>query len=100
MKTTMNKTILRKWLKAGVVHKGRLSPTDEGTPQGGIISPTLANMCLNGLETDLMAHLSAKYGKSKARGLKAHVIRYADDFVITGRSKELLDTEIRPWAEA
>jgi RNA-directed DNA polymerase len=36
----MNKAILRKWLKAGVVHRGRLSPTEEGTPQGGIISPT------------------------------------------------------------
>lgn len=95
-----NKTILRKWLKAGVVHKGRLSPTDEGTPQGGIVSPTLANMCLNGLETDLKAHLVAKYRKTKAKGLKVHVIRYADDFVITGNSRELLETEIRPWVEA
>ncbi|QIL71944.1 group II intron reverse transcriptase/maturase [Diaphorobacter sp. HDW4B] len=96
----MNKTILRKWLKAGVVHKGRLSPTDEGTPQGGIISPTLANMCLNGLETDLMAHLVAQHGKSKLKGLKVNVIRYADDFVITGCSQELLEEEIRPWVEA
>ena len=95
----MNKTILRKWLKAGVVHKGRLSSTDEGTPQGGIISPTLANMCLNGLETDLMAHLVAQHGKSKLKGLKVNVIRYADDFVITGCSKEWLDAEIRPWVE-
>ena len=96
----MNKTILRKWLKAGVVHKGRLSPTEEGTPQGGIISPTLANMCLNGLETDLKAHLVAKYGKTKAKGLKVHVIRYADDFVVTGISREVLETEIKPWIEA
>ena len=96
----MNKAILRKWLKAGVVHKGRLSPTEEGTPQGGIISPTLANMCLNGLETDLKAHLVAKYGKTKAKGLKVHVIRYADDFVVTGISREVLETEIKPWIEA
>ncbi|WP_057091674.1 group II intron reverse transcriptase/maturase [Comamonas thiooxydans] len=96
----MNKAILLKWLKAGVVHRGHLSPTEEGTPQGGIISPTLANMCLNGLETDLKAHLVAKYGKTKAKGLKVHVIRYADDFVVTGISRELLETEIKPWIEA
>ncbi|BCX52941.1 group II intron reverse transcriptase/maturase [Comamonas thiooxydans] len=96
----MNKAILLKWLKAGVVHRGQLSPTVEGTPQGGIISPTLANMCLNGLETDLKAHLVAKYGKTKAKGLKVHVIRYADDFVVTGISREVLETQIKPWIEA
>jgi RNA-directed DNA polymerase len=95
----MNRVILRKWLKAGVVHKGRLAPTDEGTPQGGIISPTLANMTLNGLETQLLAHLRAKVGVEKAQKLKVHVIRYADDFVITGISKEILETEVRPWIE-
>lgn len=95
----MNKTILRKWLKAGVIHKGRLSPTKEGTPQGGIISPTLANMCLNGLETGLLAYLGVRFGKTKATKLKVHVIRYADDFAISGDSKELLETEVRPWIE-
>jgi RNA-directed DNA polymerase len=59
----MNKTILKRWLKAGVVHKGQLTPTDEGTPQGGIISPTLANVTLNGLELELLAHLGAKLGR-------------------------------------
>lgn len=96
----MNKTILRKWLKAGVIHRGHLSPTVEGTPQGGIISPTLANMCLNGLETELKLHLGAKLRKSKVKELKVHVIRYADDFVVTGNSQELLHNEIRPWIEA
>lgn len=72
----MNKTILRKWLKAGVIHQGRLSPTEEGTPHGGIISPTLANMCLNGLETELKLHLGAKLRKSKVKELKVHVILY------------------------
>jgi RNA-directed DNA polymerase len=95
----VNRVTLRKWLKAGVVHKGRLSPTVEGTPQGGIISPTLANVTLNGLETQLLAHLNAKVGVEKARKLKVHVIRYADDFVITGISKEILETEVRPWVE-
>lgn len=96
----MNKTILRKWLKAGVVHQGRLSPTEEGTPQGGIISPTLANMALNGLEDGLIEHLGARFERSKIKGLKVNVIRYADDFVVTGSSRELLESEIRPWIEA
>lgn len=96
----MSEAILRKWLKAGVVHKGRLSPTEEGTPQGGIISPTLANVTLNGLETGLKAHLSARHGTEKAKKLKVNVVRYADDFVITGNSRELLESEVRPWVEA
>jgi RNA-directed DNA polymerase len=95
----MNKTILRRWLKAGVVHKGQLTPTEKGTPQGGIISPTLANVTLNGLESDLLTHLGAKLGKMKAEKLKINVVRYADDFVITGISKEVLETEVRPWIE-
>ena len=96
----MNTTILKRWLKAGVVHKGQLTPTDEGTPQGGIISPTLANVTLNGLELELLAHLGAKLGKVKAGKLKINVVRYADDFIVTGASKEVLETEVRPWIEA
>ncbi|MFL8987092.1 group II intron reverse transcriptase/maturase [Pseudomonas sp. QLc11A] len=91
----MDKAILRKWLKAGVIHKGQLQATDAGTPQGGIISPTLANMALDGLETQLKQYL----GVTRARKLKINVVRYADDFVITGDSKEVLESEIRPWVE-
>jgi len=87
--------ILRKWLKAGVIHKGQLQATDAGTPQGGIISPTLANMTLDGLETQLKQHL----GVTKAKKLKINVVRYADDFVITSDSKEVLENEVRPWIE-
>jgi len=90
-----DKTILRKWLKAGVIHKGQLQATDAGTPQGGIISPTLANLVLDGLESQLKQHL----GVTKAKKLKINVVRYADDFVITGNSKEMLESEIRPWVE-
>jgi len=46
----MDKEVLRKWLKAGYVEDGILYPSHKGTPQGGIISPTLANMTLDGLE--------------------------------------------------
>lgn len=96
----MDKEVLRKWLKAGVVHKGHFTPTTEGTPQGGVISPSLANCVLNGLETGLAAHLNARFGTRKARQAKVHVVRYADDFVITGISKELLEQEVRPWVVA
>ena len=95
----MDRTVLRKWLKAGVIHKGLLQHTEEGTPQGGIISPTLANVTLNGLESGLHAHLRERMGKTKAAGLKVNVVRYADDFVITGSSKELLEEEVKPWVE-
>ena len=90
-----DKAVLRKWLKAGVVHKGQLQATDAGTPQGGIISPTLANMVLDGLESQLKQHL----GVTRAKKLKVNVVRYADDFVITGDSPELLESEVKPWVE-
>src|SRR5690606_10159096 len=66
---------------------------------GGIISPTLANMALNGLETGLKAHMYATLGYTKAQQAKVNVIRYADDFVITGSSKEVLVEQVRPWVE-
>ena len=90
----MDKTILRKWLKAGYMEEGILYPTDEGTPQGGIISPVLANMALDGLERLLREKFHRKNGRSLSP--KVHLIRYADDFIITGRSKELLEDEILP----
>jgi RNA-directed DNA polymerase len=96
----MDRGILRKWLKAGLIYKGQLQATEAGTPQGGIISPTLANVTLNGLERELIAHLGAKFGIAKAKKLKVNVVRYADDFVITGDSRELLEHEVRPWVEA
>jgi len=96
----MDKAILRKWLKSGVVEGKQLMATKEGTPQGGVISPALANWTLNGLEAELVAHLDAKWGIAKAKKLKVGVIRYADDFVITGVSQEILQDEIQPWVEA
>jgi RNA-directed DNA polymerase len=90
----MDKTILHKWLKAGYVEKGQLFSTEAGTPQGGIISPTLANIALNGLETQL----NARWG-NQDKGYKVHLTRYADDFIITGATKEILETEVRPTVE-
>ena len=87
-----DKVILKKWLKAGFVFQNKLFPTDAGTPQGGIISPVLANMTLDGLE--LM--LSEKFPKAKRIGQKMNMVRYADDFIITGYSKEWLEQEVKP----
>lgn len=95
----MNKAVLRKWLKAGVVDKGQLQRTDDGTPQGGIISPVLANITLNGLETELQNFLREKLGTAQAKSAKVNLVRYADDFVVTGSSKELLETVVQPWIE-
>lgn len=96
----MDRDVLRKWLKAGVLYRGDYSPTEAGTPQGGIISPVLANLALDGLERDLVTHLRARLGYNRAQQAKVNVVRYADDFVITGSSKEVLESEVRPWVEA
>lgn len=95
----MDREVLRKWLKSGVIDRGQLLATTAGTPQGGIISPALANWTLNSLETELLLHLQKKFGATKANRLKVGVIRYADDFIVTGASKGLLETEVRPWIE-
>lgn len=89
----MDKKLLRKWLRAGYVERGHLFPTDAGTPQGGIISPTLANMALDGLEAELQKHWPRK---GNIQPGKIHLIRYADDFVITGETKELLEEQVKP----
>src|SRR5216684_4238852 len=93
----MDKTILNKWLKAGYMDKSVLYATDDGTPQGGICSPVLANMALDGLERILRK----KYPHSGRRALKGktkqvNLIRYADDFLITGIAQEVLEAEVKP----
>jgi RNA-directed DNA polymerase len=95
----MDKLVLHKWLKAGVVHRGQLQKTEAGTPQGGIISPTLANIALNGLEAGLVAHLRMALGASQLKHAKVHLVRYADDFVVTGESQALLENVVKPWIE-
>jgi RNA-directed DNA polymerase len=96
----MDKRILQKWLKSGYVDNRTLYPTDEGTPQGGIISPTLANLTLDGLEAMLFHRLrDRRRVGGKQISTKLNVVRYADDFIITGLSKEMLESEVRPLVE-
>ena len=93
----METSILRKWLKAGYMEKSVWHEAKDGTPQGGIISPVLANMTLDGLERILREkYPNSGTGAEKGRKSKVHLVRYADDFVITGSSKELLEEEVKP----
>ena len=85
---SMDKTILEKWLKAGYIEKAVFNPTDEGTPQGGIISPTLLVLTLTGLEQAVKA--------AAGPNNKVNIIVYADDFIITGASREILETKVKP----
>ena len=70
-----DKTVLQKWLKAGFVYQHKLFPTEAGTPQGGVISPALANMTLDGLEKAL----AEAFPRAAQQGLKMNMVRYADD---------------------
>ncbi|MFO0579660.1 MAG: group II intron reverse transcriptase/maturase [Polyangia bacterium] len=76
---------VRAWLAAGVMDHGELFPTVAGTPQGGCISPLLANIALHGLETDLLRHVRVKKGKTLC------LIRYADDFVVLHRDRAVIE---------
>jgi RNA-directed DNA polymerase len=91
----MDTVILCKWLKAGYVEGNALYLTEAGTPQGGIISPTLANMALDGLEPMILQ----RYLKENWNKQKVNIVRYADDFIITGATKEVLENEVRPMVE-
>lgn len=84
----MDKTILKQWLKAGFIEENLFKNTLEGTPQGGIASPTLANIALDGLEK-VVSELSEK-------GNLIHFVRYADDFICTAKSKEILQNKVLP----
>lgn len=86
-----NRKKLRSWLKSGYLEKSMFHPTTSGTPQGGIISPVLANMTLDGIEEMLKSAFH--------RSEKVHIVRYADDFIVTGESEELLENEVRPLIE-
>jgi RNA-directed DNA polymerase len=94
---SMDRQILGKWLKAGYLEKHALFATTEGTPQGGIISPVLANRTLDGLQQLLTERFGAT--RSRRKECKVHLVRYADDFIITGTSQALLHNEVQPLVE-
>jgi RNA-directed DNA polymerase len=73
--------MIRQWLKAGVVEQGRLHRTEEGTPQGGVVSPVLLNVALHGMEKVAGARYTT--GKQAGRIMTGCpvLVRYSDDFV-------------------
>ena len=91
--------ILQKWLKAGYIEDRQLFPTNAGTPQGGIISPAISNWALDGLQHRLAERFVCRRVDGKWIRPKVGLVRYADDFVITGYSRELLEDEVKPLVE-
>jgi RNA-directed DNA polymerase len=87
----MDRRILRQWLAAGYVWEGTLFPTTAGTPQGGICSPTLANLALDGLEQCI---------RQAAAPHTAHFIRYADDFLVIAHERAVLEERVKPAIQA
>lgn len=84
----MDRNVLKQWLKAGFIEEDVFTDTLEGTPQGGIASPTLSNITLDGLEK-VVNGLSEK-------GESIRFVRYADDFICTAKSKEILQNKVLP----
>jgi len=84
----MDKVVLRKWLRAGYMENGIHYPTRKGVPQGGIISPTISNMVLDGMEQAVRSAVPGRH--------RINFDRYADDFIITGKSKSVLENTIQP----
>ena len=73
---------LRAWLKAGILDDGKTIFPEEGTPQGGICSPLLANIALHGMETRIKEYAATWKGGKRDNMRSLSLIRYADDFVI------------------
>ncbi|MDD2586853.1 MAG: group II intron reverse transcriptase/maturase [Syntrophomonadaceae bacterium] len=91
----MDKSVLKQFLKAGFVFENELFPTVDGTPQGGVISPILTNMTLDGMQKVLQDRFHTnRLGKVDIRFKNAHkvnLVRYADDFIVTAATKEIAE---------
>jgi RNA-directed DNA polymerase len=86
----MNKRVLSKWLRSGFIDRGALWPTTAGVPQGGIVSPVISNMVLDGLEGVVHG------GTWHRRVHKINYVRWADDFIVTANSREVLEDTVLP----
>jgi RNA-directed DNA polymerase len=90
----MNKRVLSKWLRSGFSDHGAVFPTTAGVPQGGIISPVISNMVLDGLEGGVHG------GTWHRRVHKLNSVRWADDFIVTANSREVLEDTVLPSINA
>jgi len=83
-----DRRLLQQWLAAGYIEEGSFYDTEAGSPQGSIVSPALANMVLDGLE--------AVVKQAVTKTDKVNFVRYADDFIVTGISRDVLETKVQP----
>jgi RNA-directed DNA polymerase len=99
-RTPVFTTTIRRWLKAGIVELGAWKPTPAGTPQGGPLSPLLANMALDGMERlfgaedDRGRYVRPSCRRGANRGIS--LVRYADDLVVTAPTAEVLSRYVIP----
>jgi RNA-directed DNA polymerase len=96
--------MVRAWLKAGVIEAGEFTATDEGTPQGGVISPVLLNVALHGMEkaAGVRYRLSARSDAETVKGCPV-LVRYADDYVTMCHSREQAEqvkADLTAWLES
>jgi RNA-directed DNA polymerase len=87
---TLNR-LIKKWLKAGVFDNNEWLPTKQGTPQGGVISPLLANIALHGMEEEINKVADSLPGNKKKNRYALSFIRYADDFIIIHPSFDVVN---------
>ena len=85
---------LKAWLKAGILYGGEYAFPEMGIPQGGIISPLLANIALHGLRAKLDAYINTLGGHHPNNRQSLTYVRYADDFIIMYPDKEVLENLI------
>lgn len=86
----VGKRFVKEWLKAGIVFKGSISYPEKGIPQGGVISPMLCNMVLNGLD-ELIRPGQPRHGTQKHKELAGcWAVRYVDDIIITSPTEDKL----------
>ncbi|WP_069791837.1 group II intron reverse transcriptase/maturase [Cyanobacterium sp. IPPAS B-1200] len=81
---------IKAWLKSGVLDEGFLLPANKGTPQGGVISPLLANIALHGMEEEVKTYARTWKGIKEKNARSISLIRYADDFVILHKDEEVI----------
>jgi RNA-directed DNA polymerase len=90
----MNKRVLSKWLRSGFIDHGARYLTTAGVPQGGIISPVISNRVLDGLETVVCG------GNWHRRVHNINYVRWADDFIVTANSRQVLEDVVLPRINA
>ncbi len=81
---------IRAWLKSGVLTREEWFPTEDGVPQGGVISPLLANIALHGMEERIKQYAETLPGYKRSDRRALSLIRYCDDFVILHESLEVI----------